>query len=516
MLFDPKQQNLPYTFALLKPDIVLKPQVVQEVINKIESQGLIIKNFIQRELYKEEVLNIFYKQQKFIDEILQYMMSGECIMLLLCHETENPIQVWKKMIGNKDPVEAKKQDPQSLRALYGVSLIKNEFHGSDDPSSANKERDIFKFPIPQKVPEFKYDRMLVSLELLFKFLYPPNLEHSNALERMDIFAIYGPALNYHSVDQCLCRTCAIYCKQHLEGVRDTLMKLESEKSGIKIRVMPNQSKSQLPQKNTLPPLRLLKEEDIQTIYQQICQKCQEHCNGYAHLCGGRALQHILTDQEIKTLAAEMNKQELLELLYCEKGNAATIMIETVSLESPNHYTKEMIEILFKDLETDYYNRYKFYHLQNVILEDRRIRMNAWMSQLINKPIHRFKNPKLISKVPPEERKNPESIHFTINRLLPIDMTYKKKDITQAALEFPPNLADKEKLNPNEEKLALLKRLHRETHKMVEITDLKKFDPNGVYLLRKYNEGRNGGWDNYISLKGMNKGTYVVPHKKESI
>ena len=52
------------------------------------------------------------------------------------------------MIGNKDPVEAKKQDPQSLRALYGVSLIKNEFHGSDDPSSANKERDIFKFPIP--------------------------------------------------------------------------------------------------------------------------------------------------------------------------------------------------------------------------------------------------------------------------------------------------------------------------------------------------------------------------------
>ena len=58
----------------------------------------------------------------------------------------------------------------------------------------------------------------------------------------------------------------------------------------------------------------------------------------------------------------MNKQELLELLYCEKGNAATIMIETVSLESPNHYTKEMIEILFKDLETDYYNRYKFYHL----------------------------------------------------------------------------------------------------------------------------------------------------------
>lgn len=32
--------------------------------------------------------------------------------------------------------------------------------------------------------------------------------------------------------------------------------------------------------------------------------------------------------------------------------------------------------------------------------------------------------------------------------------------------------------------------------------------NGVYLLRKYNDGRNGEWDNYSSLKGMNRGTYV--------
>lgn len=46
-----------------------------------------------------------------MEDILTYMLSGECIMLLLCHETENPIAVWKKMIGNKDPVEAKKSDP---------------------------------------------------------------------------------------------------------------------------------------------------------------------------------------------------------------------------------------------------------------------------------------------------------------------------------------------------------------------------------------------------------------------
>jgi len=83
-----------------------------------------------------------------MDEIMTYMLSGECIMFLLCHETENPITVWKKIIGNKDPIEAKKLDPNCLRSLYGSTIIKNEFYGSDDPFSANKERDIFKFPIP--------------------------------------------------------------------------------------------------------------------------------------------------------------------------------------------------------------------------------------------------------------------------------------------------------------------------------------------------------------------------------
>ena len=35
------------------------------------------------------------------------MLSGPCMVLLLCHESENPIKKWKKIIGNLDPVEAK-------------------------------------------------------------------------------------------------------------------------------------------------------------------------------------------------------------------------------------------------------------------------------------------------------------------------------------------------------------------------------------------------------------------------
>jgi len=56
-------------------------------------------------------------------------------------------------------------------------LIKNELHGSDTAFDSNKERDIFKFPIPQKIPEFAYHKMKVSIKTLIDFLYPPDLEH---------------------------------------------------------------------------------------------------------------------------------------------------------------------------------------------------------------------------------------------------------------------------------------------------------------------------------------------------
>ena len=35
------------------------------------------------------------------------MLSGDSVVLLLCHETENPIEKWKKLIGKCDPEVAK-------------------------------------------------------------------------------------------------------------------------------------------------------------------------------------------------------------------------------------------------------------------------------------------------------------------------------------------------------------------------------------------------------------------------
>jgi hypothetical protein len=52
-LFDHKQVNLPFTIAIIKPDTVLEPEKLEQIINKIEnSKELVVKNMFQRELLK--------------------------------------------------------------------------------------------------------------------------------------------------------------------------------------------------------------------------------------------------------------------------------------------------------------------------------------------------------------------------------------------------------------------------------------------------------------------------------
>lgn len=56
-------------------------------------------------------------------------------------------------------------------------------------------------------------------------------------------------------------------------------------------------------------------------------------------------------------------------------------------------------------------------------------MTYWISVLINKPLERFKNPKLLDDtVSAADRKNIKNINFTLNRTLPLTMTFKKKEI----------------------------------------------------------------------------------------
>jgi len=46
----------------------------------------------------------------------------------------------------------------------------------------------------------------------------------------------------------------------------------------------------------------------------MCDKCKDHCENFVHLTCGREQQHIMTDNEIKELSYEINRDELHKLL----------------------------------------------------------------------------------------------------------------------------------------------------------------------------------------------------------
>merc|ERR1712154_610787 len=74
---------------------------------------------------------------------ISFMLSGELIALKL--EKENAIAAWRTLMGPTNFETAKKEAPQSIRALYASSMTKNASHGSDSVSAAVRELNFY-FP----------------------------------------------------------------------------------------------------------------------------------------------------------------------------------------------------------------------------------------------------------------------------------------------------------------------------------------------------------------------------------
>lgn len=53
--YDPKKENVPYTFAIIKPETCTDSERLQEILDKIEEEGFVIKAMLQREPTKQEI-----------------------------------------------------------------------------------------------------------------------------------------------------------------------------------------------------------------------------------------------------------------------------------------------------------------------------------------------------------------------------------------------------------------------------------------------------------------------------
>merc|ERR1712130_370156 len=131
-----------YTLALIKPDAV-KNGKENEIINRIKYEEFMIVQQKKIKLTKEKAEQFYaeHKGKGFFDELVGFMCSGDLIALKL--ERENAISTWRLVMGPTNFEVAKKESPESIRALYATNMTKNASHGSDSPQSAKRELDFF-------------------------------------------------------------------------------------------------------------------------------------------------------------------------------------------------------------------------------------------------------------------------------------------------------------------------------------------------------------------------------------
>ncbi|CAF0729697.1 unnamed protein product [Brachionus calyciflorus] len=125
------------TVAILKPG--LSPDKRAEIEKKIEQLGFIIATKKSEKL-SQDIAKDIYKDannKDYYNDLVNLMTSGETEILVLSRE--NAIEGWREVIGNVDPAKAKVENPNSLRALYGVDVLKNAVHGATTKEQAEHE-----------------------------------------------------------------------------------------------------------------------------------------------------------------------------------------------------------------------------------------------------------------------------------------------------------------------------------------------------------------------------------------
>ncbi|KKQ32375.1 MAG: Nucleoside diphosphate kinase [candidate division TM6 bacterium GW2011_GWF2_37_49] len=127
------------TFAIIKPDAV-KAKNTGKIIDRIEQEGFNIVGMKKINMTKN-VAELFYtvhKGKPFFEELVDFMISGPCVVLAL--QKDNAIKAWRDLMGATNPEKA---EANTMRKLYGTNVGSNATHGSDAPETAKTELTIF-------------------------------------------------------------------------------------------------------------------------------------------------------------------------------------------------------------------------------------------------------------------------------------------------------------------------------------------------------------------------------------
>ncbi len=127
------------TFVMVKPDGVRRG-LVGEVISRLERKGmtldkmrmLTIDDDLASRHYAEHVDKPFY------GELAAFITSGPVIAMQW--SGESAVVVARTLMGTTNPAEAA---PGTIRGDFGMIITENIVHGSDSPTSAERELGLY-------------------------------------------------------------------------------------------------------------------------------------------------------------------------------------------------------------------------------------------------------------------------------------------------------------------------------------------------------------------------------------
>lgn len=127
------------TLSIIKPDAVAK-NVIGEIMARFEQADLQIVAAKMLHLSQAQAEGFYaeHKERPFFASLVEFMTSGPVVVQVL--EGEGAILKNRSLMGATNPEEA---EAGTIRADFAQTIDKNAVHGSDSPTSAEREVAYF-------------------------------------------------------------------------------------------------------------------------------------------------------------------------------------------------------------------------------------------------------------------------------------------------------------------------------------------------------------------------------------
>uniref|UniRef100_A0A2K6FZY9 NME/NM23 family member 8 n=1 Tax=Propithecus coquereli TaxID=379532 RepID=A0A2K6FZY9_PROCO len=122
------------TLALIKPHATREQR--EDILRIIKEAGFDLTQAKEMLLTQERANKIYSKisGKPFYKDVLEMLSEGPSLVLVLTKW--NAIAEWRHLMGPVDPEEARLLSPDSIRARFGISILKNIVHGSSNAYEA--------------------------------------------------------------------------------------------------------------------------------------------------------------------------------------------------------------------------------------------------------------------------------------------------------------------------------------------------------------------------------------------